>query len=152
MIFYTAVDEQGRTHWEKTQADARAINKKFEQVDVPVDKPGLHVWLNATQQKLDDLTEKVEVTTPTPALKELMQPDFVEDESKFDPDVLESQVEALGALGHQALDRFDGWSELCGISAAFARGVALLNVIASDQHSLALVFLRERLKKRKRFA
>jgi hypothetical protein len=54
MIFYTATDADGRTHWEKTQADARAINKNFEQVDVPVDKPGLHVWLNAMQQKLDE--------------------------------------------------------------------------------------------------
>jgi hypothetical protein len=65
MIFYTATDADGRTHWEKTQADARAINKNFEQVDVPVDKPGLHVWLNAMQQKLDEARQEVDAVEGT---------------------------------------------------------------------------------------
>jgi hypothetical protein len=41
--------------------------------------------------------------------------------------------------------------EITGISAAFSRGVHLLNVLAADDHSLAKIFLRDRLKKRRRF-
>jgi hypothetical protein len=66
MIFYTATDADGRTHWEKTQADARAINKNFEQVDVPVDKPGLHVWLNVMQQKIDETGLHADPAPPAP--------------------------------------------------------------------------------------
>lgn len=86
--------------------------------------------------------------TPAPAAND---EGFTEDEKAFDARILESQVEALGTLGVAGLERFDGWSEICGISAGFARGVALLNVIAADEHSLARVFLRDRLKKRRRF-
>ncbi|WOF44308.1 hypothetical protein KNJ79_05095 [Sphingopyxis indica] len=41
MIFYKAKAEDGRVVLAGTQADARAINKQFEQVDIPIDKAGL---------------------------------------------------------------------------------------------------------------
>lgn len=41
MIFYKAKAEDGRTVITGTQADARAVNKQFEQIDIPTDKAGL---------------------------------------------------------------------------------------------------------------
>lgn len=76
MIFYTAKDSQGHTHWETTQENARAVNKTFEKVDVPVDKPGLHVWLNATQQRIDELEQQIPLgdigwsATPNPPFED----------------------------------------------------------------------------------
>jgi hypothetical protein len=209
MIFYHALDEQGHLHILGTQADARAINKRFTQVDIPTDKAGLQAELQRLYAYIDELKDKtatvvepekpVAITldgeviarfdtvaeaedflgtsatidpdrleagdygidapeemvnppvkvsqAPPPANDEL--PD--EDEERFDARILEQQVDALGMLGAEALERFDGWSELTGISPAFARGVALLNVVCTDQHSIAKMFLRDRLKKRKRF-
>lgn len=45
MIFYLAVDENGHQHLAGTQADARAINKDFEQIDIPTDKAGLMAYV-----------------------------------------------------------------------------------------------------------
>lgn len=53
MIFYLAVDENGRSSYVGTQADARAINRNFEQIDVPTDKPSLLVFLNEMQARID---------------------------------------------------------------------------------------------------
>ena len=41
MIFYKANNQLY-----PTQADARAVNKNFEQIDVPTDKPGLMAFIN----------------------------------------------------------------------------------------------------------
>lgn len=57
MIFYRAVDADGLTHILGTQADARAINRDFEQFDFPTDKAGLLVELNATQHMLFELRQ-----------------------------------------------------------------------------------------------
>jgi hypothetical protein len=172
MIFYHALDEQGHLHILGTQADARAINKRFTQVDIPTDKAGLQAELQRLYAYIDELKDKIGGSAPAeapeeepsegeaaPAAEPAVQSPPVhpedelpdEDADLFDAQVLEQQVDALGMLGAEALERFDGWTEITGISAAFARGVALLNVIASDQHQLARVFLRDRLKKRKRF-
>lgn len=55
MIFYNAEREDGTIAWEATQADARAINRNFAQVDVPVSKPELLQWLRDNQAELDRL-------------------------------------------------------------------------------------------------
>lgn len=41
MIFYLVHDAKGDRHLKGTQAEARAINKEFTQIDIPVDKTGL---------------------------------------------------------------------------------------------------------------
>lgn len=41
MIFYKSKAEDGRMVITGTQADARAVNKQFEQIDIPTDKAGL---------------------------------------------------------------------------------------------------------------
>lgn len=51
MIFYLAVDDKGDTKIVGTQAEAKAINKGFQQIDIPVDKAGLMAWV---QQMLDE--------------------------------------------------------------------------------------------------
>lgn len=55
MIFYRAVDDDGMTHIVGTQADARAINKSFEQIDIPTDKAGLMAYANEMQGQIDRL-------------------------------------------------------------------------------------------------
>lgn len=51
MIAYLALDTEGQTKILGTQADAKAVNKQFTQIDIPVDKPGLLGWI---QQMLDE--------------------------------------------------------------------------------------------------
>jgi hypothetical protein len=50
VIFYTPTDTEGRTVLCGTQADARLINKDFEQIDIPIDKTGLMAFV---QKALD---------------------------------------------------------------------------------------------------
>jgi hypothetical protein len=45
MIFYIALDDAGHRQLCGTQADAKAINKNFEQIDIPTDKPGLMAFV-----------------------------------------------------------------------------------------------------------
>lgn len=52
MIFYTASGEDGRLHIAGTQADAKAINKSFAQIDIPTDKTGLMAWAQALFDRL----------------------------------------------------------------------------------------------------
>lgn len=51
MIFYLAIDNNNQTKIVGTQADAKALNPQFEQIDIPVDKAGLMAWI---QQMLDE--------------------------------------------------------------------------------------------------
>lgn len=51
MICYLVTDSDGNTKIVGTQADAKALNKDFEQIDIPTDKPGLIGWI---QQMLDE--------------------------------------------------------------------------------------------------
>lgn len=51
MIFYLAVDAEGKTKLAGNQIDAKALNKDFQQIDIPVDKTGLMAWI---QQMLDE--------------------------------------------------------------------------------------------------
>lgn len=165
MIFYTAIAEDGTTQLRGTQADARAVNKQFEQIDIPTDKAGLMDFVQQLYAEIDELRRDIAVEVgaepaPAPSAQPVAppapppspaEPDELpdEDEDKFDARILEEQVGALGLMGVEALDRFDGWMERVGVGAAFSRGVHLLNVICSQEHQLAKLFLRDKMKKRK---
>lgn len=58
MIFYTAV-KPGTLHTRivGTQADARAINREFTQIDIPIGKPELMAWANDMQRQIDELRD-----------------------------------------------------------------------------------------------
>ena len=56
MIFYEAIDTLGQTHIVGTQADARAVNKDFEQIDIPVDKAGLRGFVQKLYDQIFDLS------------------------------------------------------------------------------------------------
>ena len=52
MIFYLAIDGDGKTWIKPTKESAKDINDKvYEQIDVPDDKPGRMAWI---QQMLDE--------------------------------------------------------------------------------------------------
>lgn len=53
MIFYIATDENGQRQLRGTQADAKAVNKNFEQVDIPTDKTGLMAYIQDLFTKID---------------------------------------------------------------------------------------------------
>lgn len=169
MIFYTAIADDGTTQLRGTQADARAVNKNFEQIDIPTDKAGLMAFVQELYAEIDELRRDIAVEVgaeiasghsgpdaaavpeaPTPPPETAPLPtnddDPIEDEGLNIP-VLESQVSALGVVGGAALDLFDGWETRVGISPAFSRGVHLLSIIASGEHQLASIMLRERRKK-----
>lgn len=55
MIFYTALDSQGHRQLRGTQADAKAVNKNFEQVDIPTDKAGLMAFVQKLYDDIYDL-------------------------------------------------------------------------------------------------
>lgn len=61
MIFYIATDENNRRHLVGTQADARAINKDFEQVDIPTSKEELRQFV----QDLFDRADRIQAHAPT---------------------------------------------------------------------------------------
>lgn len=46
MKFYRAIDAAGKLRLATTQVGAKAINKDFDDIDVPTDKPGLHAFLS----------------------------------------------------------------------------------------------------------
>jgi hypothetical protein len=52
MIFYIATDSNGMRQLCTTQADAKAIDKNFQQLDVPTDKAGLR---DAIQELLTEI-------------------------------------------------------------------------------------------------
>ena len=59
MIFYFMQDAQGYRHVASTQAEAKEINKDFNQVDVPIDKAGLHAFLTELLMEQNDLIDKL---------------------------------------------------------------------------------------------
>jgi hypothetical protein len=59
VIFYTAVAENGATRIVGTQAEARAINKDFQQVDIPTDKPGLMAILQDSFDTIFNLEQQI---------------------------------------------------------------------------------------------
>ena len=67
MIFYTAIDELGRKHLVGTQADARAINKQFEQIDIPTDKAGLMAYVQDLMDQVGASEAPAAVSVPVQA-------------------------------------------------------------------------------------
>lgn len=61
MIFYLAVNADHKTMIVGTQAEAKAINKDFQQIDIPVDKAGLMAWV---QMMLDETINVVPEAAP----------------------------------------------------------------------------------------
>lgn len=162
MIFYRAVDGDGLIHWVTVATEAKSIDPNYEQHDIGTDKASLKELLNDFQQQLHKAQHDDEgAPEPTSKLKELMRgsphPEMEEscseesnraEDERLDVELLESQVAALGMVGTEGLEQFDGWQQINGISAAFSRGVHLLNIVASDDHQLALVLLRDKRKKK----
>jgi hypothetical protein len=168
MIFYTALDERGHKQLRATQADAKAVNRVFEQIDIPTDKTGLREFVQQLYARADELSdqiveggEELPASDWPPPNTAHVQPPIIDwrdpgdplpdDDSALDPVRLEEQVIALGNAGPAGLDLVANALDRMGVGAAFARGVSLLNVLASDEHQLAAVFLRERRKKQRRF-
>lgn len=59
MIFYLANNQLAGT-----QAEAKALDKNFEQVDVPTDKPGLMAYINELMGR--EHPQQVEEFVPSP--------------------------------------------------------------------------------------
>jgi hypothetical protein len=59
MIFYIALDEHGHRQLCGTQADAKAINKNFEQIDIPTDKTGLMGFVQTLFHNNDTLCDQL---------------------------------------------------------------------------------------------
>lgn len=57
MIFYLATDDAGLRQLRGTQADAGKINKHFEQLDIPVDKAGLMMFVQDLFTQIDLLAQ-----------------------------------------------------------------------------------------------
>lgn len=62
MQFYLAKAADGKRIICGTQAEAKAINKDFSELDIPTDKPGLKAWV---QQMLDETLNAQTVGEPT---------------------------------------------------------------------------------------
>jgi hypothetical protein len=78
----------------------------------------------------------------------LVQLAELQDQPRFDPALLESQVELLGQLGEEGFDQLEHRQENTGVGAAFSRGVHILSIVASGEHQLARMLFRSR-KERK---
>lgn len=61
MIFYTAINDEGRTILCGTQADAKAINKDFQQIDIPVDKHGLQAFVQESLNAIFECNRQITV-------------------------------------------------------------------------------------------
>lgn len=58
MIFYIALDDAGRRQLCPTQADAKAVNRGFEQIDIPTDKAGLMAFVQELYAEIDLASER----------------------------------------------------------------------------------------------
>jgi hypothetical protein len=82
MIFYTALDERGHRQLRGTQADAKAVNRVFEQIDIPTDKPGLMAFVQGLYEQIDNAYPAA--TPIEPALVEPPKPCPVQQSINFD--------------------------------------------------------------------
>lgn len=171
MIFYHAIDADGRLHLAATQAEARIISKNFEQTDVPTDKPSLQKFVQDLYDQIFFAKREApcETDTPEPATdaesiapqEPVTSSDTVEagassmptvqsepEESAFNPKLLQEQVEAFGVAGEDAFERFDTYQQDYGVGAGFSRGVHMLTAIASGEHQLCRTLFRLRQRKK----
>jgi hypothetical protein len=57
MIFYLALDDVGFRQLRPTQAEAKAISKNFQQIDIPTDKAGLQQAVQELLTEADQLRQ-----------------------------------------------------------------------------------------------
>jgi hypothetical protein len=57
MIFYLALDDVGFRQLRPTQAEAKAISKNFQQIDIPTDKAGLQAAVQELLTEADQLRQ-----------------------------------------------------------------------------------------------
>ena len=170
MIFYEAVDSDGLTHVVGTQADARAIDKNFTKIDIPIDKEGIMARENERQRLLFDLRAQLFEANPPdtqsnigadgqPAEAELIQNEPIPERSEtaseiciqasdtFDPALLERQVELLAEDVEANFDALEAHQSAQGVGGAFSRGVHVLSIVASGQHQLARLLFASKKKR-----
>ena len=83
MIFYEAVDQEGYVHLVGTQADARAINKDFTQVDIPTDKTGLMNYVQQLLRQIDDACVRFTEREENPPVESVDPPKITEREVSY---------------------------------------------------------------------
>lgn len=74
MKFYVAINSDLRHHLCATQADAQKINKEFETIEVPTDKPALMDFIQSLLVQIDTLTQKVDLLTDNTPKYEILPP------------------------------------------------------------------------------
>jgi hypothetical protein len=62
------------TTWTGTQADARAIERDFESIEVPTDKPGLLEFLNTFEVRFVEREQEASPEAETPASDPVRDP------------------------------------------------------------------------------
>ncbi|MFC0203335.1 hypothetical protein [Novosphingobium soli] len=176
MIFYTAV-EPGTLHTRivGTQADARAINREFTQIDIPVGKPERMAWANDMQRQIDELRDalgRAAVDEPNGNSAEILEPAPVQaritsnddrpmetapilagpqteimelDATRLAP-IAEQAVERVGELGETAFEAIDAFQAGNGVGGSFSRGVHILSVLCAGEHQLTRMLFRARKK------
>lgn len=110
MIFYLATDPEGRDQLAGTQADARAVNKDFQQIDIPTDKAGLMAYI----QKLMDAAQVAPEPTPKPVPVTPSQPTAdqqfiakVEREITVEEEIQKCELPRLATLAQNVAWRFE---------------------------------------------
>lgn len=88
MIFYRAIDAAGKLRLATTQIDAKKINKEYDQIDVPVDKPGLHAFLS---ELLDQLPPIAGTAPVEPAAEAIVAAEDPKPEPKARPVTVPSE-------------------------------------------------------------
>lgn len=175
MIFYTAVDP-GTLHTSivGTQADARAINRDFTQIDIPTGKTELMAWANGMQRQIDVLRDALgraersngnaaKNFEPEPLQHRRISNDggametapmIVGPETEImDLDatrlasIVEQAVERVGELGETAFEAIDAHQAGNGVGGSFSRGVHILSVLCAGEHQLTRMLFRVRTKR-----
>ena len=177
MIFYTAV-EPGTLHTMivGTQADARAINREFTQIDIPIGTPELMAWANGMQRQIDELRDalgraaadepsgtsaEIRETAPLPPRTTSNDDRSMEtapiraeppteimalDAARLAP-IVEQAVERVGELGETAFEAIDAYQTRDGVGGSFSRGVHILSVLCTGEHQLTRLLFRARAKR-----
>ena len=177
MIFYTAV-EPGTLHTRivGTQADARAINREFTQIDIPIGKPELMAWANDMQRQIDELRDALgraaadepsgtsaETLEPAPLPHRTTSSDdrpmetapiraeppteiMALDAARLAP-IVEQAVGRVGELGQTAFEAIDAYQARDGVGGSFSRGVHILSVLCASEHQLTRLLFRARAKR-----
>lgn len=160
MIFYKSKAQDGRTVITGTQADARAVNKQFEQIDIPTDKAGLMAFAQRWADEEFELNKLIdemraqlsrliagEPEGSTPSLPQ-PEPEPVDNIMSYGAarlaPVAEQVVERIGELGEAAFEALEGHLNTSGVGGSFSRGVHILSVICTSEHQLTRMLFRAR--------